>query len=151
MRIHSQLIAETGNSSLSVMTIAGEFLCFILEDGFRMKKEPGKTRIPPGVYQVVKRTEGRFFAEYKLKFKHHFALEIADVPGFEFILIHIGNTMEDTRGCLLTGYGVSFNGNFALNQSTAAYLYLHGKVNEALERGETVEIEISREILQKSA
>lgn len=42
MRIYSQLIAETENSSLSVITIAGEFLCFILEDGFRMKKEPGK-------------------------------------------------------------------------------------------------------------
>jgi hypothetical protein len=115
-----------------------------------MKKVPGETRIPPGVYQIGKRTEGAFYQEYKRKFQHRLALEILDVPGFQYILIHIGNTVGDTRGCLLTGTGVDFNGNFAVLKSTSAYLTLYEKISEAFDRGEGVEIEISRELWQQS-
>lgn len=145
MRIHVQLIAETPDSTLSIVTVGGEFLCFALEDGCREKKVAGETRIPPGVYQVGKRTEGKFYENYKSRWGHAFAIHLLDVPGFEFILMHIGNVIADTRGCLLVGLGVAFNGNFAVNQSTAAYLQLYEVVKLAFDKGEAVEVQISRE------
>lgn len=150
MRLHSQLIAQTENSSLSVLTIAGEYICFVLEDGYRLKKVKAETRIPPGVYRIERRQTGGFYAQYKARFRHGFSIQIMDVPGFENILIHIGNTIADTAGCLLAGMGVSFNGNFSVNQSTAAYLQIYEAVRLAFDRGENVEIEISRELWQQS-
>lgn len=148
MRLHVQLIAETENSSLSVMTLAGEFLCFVLEDGYRPEKVRAETRIPPGIYELKKRTIGSFYEQYKIRFGHEFSIHVTDVPNFENILIHIGNTIDDTAGCLLTGLGVSFNGNFAVSQSTAAYLQIYESVKLAFDKGETAEIEISRELWQ---
>lgn len=151
MRLHCQLIAETPDSSLSVLTVAGEFLCFVLEDGYRPNKVAGQTRIPPGVYRIAKRTEGGFFDTYRRKYGHLFSIELLDVPGFQFILMHIGNTIGDTRGCLLVALGVDKNTNFALKKSTEAYLQLYEVVRLAFDRGEPVEIEISRERWMKGA
>jgi hypothetical protein len=151
MRFHSQLIAETPNSSLSVLTVAGEFVCFVLEDGFRAEKVKAETRIPPGVYKVEKRTVGGFYEQYKARFKHPFSVQVMNVPNFENILIHIGNTIYDTAGCLLVGLGVAYNGNFEVNQSTAAYSQVYEMVRDALDGGGAVEIEISRERLQNPA
>lgn len=148
MRLHSQLIAQTENSSLSVLTLAGEFLCFVLEDGYRPQKVKAETRIPPGLYRIEKRKVGGFYEQYKNRFKHNFSVQIMNVPNFENILIHTGNTIGDTAGCLLVGLGVSFNGDFAVSQSTAAYLQIYEAVNFAFDNGETVEIEISRELWQ---
>ena len=149
MRLHVQLVAQTPDSSLSVLTVAGEFLCFVLEDGYRATKVKAETRIPPGVYEVKKRKTGGFYEQYKKQHRHEFSIQIMNVPGFENILLHIGNTIFDTAGCLLTGFGVAFNGNFAVNQSTAAYLQLYEIVKLAFVKGEKVEIEISRELWQK--
>lgn len=149
MRLHVQLIAETPQSSLSVLTVAGEFVCFVLEDGYRAKKVVGETRIPPGVYEVKKRRTGGFYEQYRRQHGHEFSIQVMNVPNFENILIHIGNTIFDTAGCLLTGLGVSFNGNFAVNQSTAAYLQVYEMVKLAFDKGQKVEIEISRELWQK--
>lgn len=151
MRLHLQLISDTKDSSLSVLTVAGEFVCFVLEDGYRERKEYAKTRIPPGVYAIVKRKTGGFYEQYRDKYRHEFSIQLEKVPGFENILIHIGNTMHDTAGCLLTGLGVTFNGDFAVSQSTAAYLQVYEIVRLAFDRGENVEIEISRQILQTPA
>lgn len=127
------------------MTLAGEFVCFVLEDGCRAQKVRAETRIPPGVYRVGKRTTGGFFEEYRRKHKHEFSIQLLDVPQFENIFVHIGNTIFDTAGCLLTGLGVTYNGNFAVNQSTAAYLQLYEIVKLAFDKGEAVEVEVSRE------
>ena len=151
MRLHVQLIAETPDSTLSVLTIAGEFVCFVLEDGYREQKVAGQTRIPPGVYPLAQRKEGHFFDQYRAQFRHGYALELKDVPNFQFILLHIGNTVNDTRGCLLVGLGVGYNGNFVVNQSTAAYLQVYEAVRMAFDKGEAMEVEISRERWMKEA
>lgn len=71
-------------------------LCNILEDQVRSagEKIPGKTAIPAGRYRVT--------LEYSPHFKRELPL-LHDVPNFTGILIHAGNTNEDTRGCLLPG------------------------------------------------
>mgnify|MGYP000008745844 FL=1 len=81
-----------------------EFLAYTLEDEFREEKVSAKTRIPEGTYDVQLRTTGGFHNRYSQKFGipwHKGMLHVQDVPGFEYILIHTGNTDENTMGCLL--------------------------------------------------
>ena len=75
---------------------------------------------------------------------------------FAFLLLPVllgaqSEPLSDTAGCLLVGYGTDFNGRFSVTRSTAAYLYLYDLVKAAFDRGEKVEVEISREILQAAA
>jgi hypothetical protein len=95
------------DSTLGILSENGpegrEFLAYTLEDEFREKKVSAETRIPEGTYDVTLRTEGGFHSRYAAKFGdfHKGMLWVRDVPGFEYILIHTGNTDEHTEGCLL--------------------------------------------------
>ena len=95
------------DSTLGILSENGpegrEFLAYTLEDEFREKKVSAETRIPEGTYEVTLRTEGGLHSRYAAKFGdwHKGMLWVRDVPGFEYILIHTGNTDEHTMGCLL--------------------------------------------------
>ena len=81
-----------------------EFLAYTLEDEFREEKLSAETGIPEGTYDIKLRTVGGFHSRYAAKFGtpwHKGMLHVQDVPGFEYILIHTGNTDEHTMGCLL--------------------------------------------------
>lgn len=126
------------------VTNGREFLCYTLEDEFRTKKVFKETRIPAGTYKIKLRTEGGHHQRYSKKFAsiHKGMLWLQDVPNFKWILIHIGNTDDDTAGCLLVGNGVNQNvtEEGRLRDSTSAYkrIYLH--ILEAIDRGEEIEI-----------
>lgn len=122
-----------------MLFIDGKFECFTLEDEARTEKVYGETCIPEGRYQITLRKEGGFHQRYSKKFPdfHKGMLYVRNVPGFEFILIHIGNTDEDTAGCLLVGEGANSEKNY-ISQSTDAYVSLYKKVIQAFDRGEDV-------------
>lgn len=63
-------------------------------------------------------------------------LHVQDVPGFEYILIHIGNTDKDTAGCLLVGKNATSSAALTVPASTPAYVDLYKKVVEAAEKEE---------------
>ena len=73
-----------------------KFLCYTLEDEQRDKKIKGETRIPAGSYEIRIRRIGGFNERYSKRFgkMHRGMLHIINVPGFEYILIHCGNTDE---------------------------------------------------------
>ncbi|MCB4811708.1 DUF5675 family protein [Methylovorus menthalis] len=117
--------------------IDGDLECFTLEDQFRESegwlidswKIHGKTAIPRGTYQVV--------ITYSNRFKRQLPL-LLDVPGFEGIRIHTGNTTADTEGCILVG---ADDGNWQdawLGSSKIAFNKLFPKIQMALGRGEKV-------------
>ena len=96
------------DSTLGILSENGsegrEFLAYTLEDEFREEKVSAETRIPEGTYDVKLRTVGGYHGRYLTKFGadfHKGMLHVQDVPGFEYILIHTGNTDENTMGCLL--------------------------------------------------
>lgn len=133
---------SNNHSTISIVCVDGMFTCFGLEDEYRAHKIPGVTRIPAGRYKVGLREEGGFHARYEKKFPeiHKGMLQVLDVPGFEYILIHVGNTHGDTAGCLLVGAGANTLNEMAVQSSTIAYADLYSRVIDAAKLGE-LEIE----------
>jgi len=139
-------IGSTQNSTGSQLLMDGKPFCFVVEDGYRVKKIKHETRIPAGRYRVVPRKEGKFFHKYSIQFGHAFVPHLLDVPGFEFILIHIGNTIKDTSGCILVNrfIGLGTDNNYIGSDSTSVYKLLYSLMAAALERGEEIWIEVNR-------
>ena len=122
-----------------------KFLAYTLEDEQRDKKILGETRIPEGTYKMVLRKTGGYHARYSKRFPHiHIGmLHVLDVPGFEYILIHCGNTDEHTAGCLLVGDSQENNQitkDGFIGKSTQAYKRIYSRIAEAIECGEKVTI-----------
>ena len=122
-----------------------KFLAYTLEDEYRDEKVFGETRIPDGVYKMALRKTGGYHARYSKKFDdfHIGMLHVLDVPGFEYILIHCGNTDEHTAGCLLVGDSQENNQikkDGFIGKSVQAYKRIYPRIASALERGEKVTI-----------
>tara|TARA_B100001094_G_scaffold184017_1_gene178294 strand:- start:3070 stop:3555 length:486 start_codon:yes stop_codon:yes gene_type:complete len=122
------------------------FLCYTLEDERRALKVIGETRIPAGIYNIELRKEGGFHERYTKKYRnmHIGMLHIVNVPGFEYILIHTGNTDEHTAGCLIVGDSQENNGVIKdgfVGKSVNAYKRIYPRIAEAIEKGRNVTIE----------
>jgi hypothetical protein len=103
-----QVIRETftSKSTIGKMYIGGRFFCYTLEDVDRDKNKDGdlndpgeqkvygETAIPRGTYKVTLTMSNRFKVVMPL---------LNNVPGFEGIRIHNGNSSADTHGCILVG------------------------------------------------
>jgi hypothetical protein len=139
-----KLEKEAADWTISKLLINGAFQCFVLEDEARTVKVRGETRIPAGRYRILLRKEGGFHERYSKRFgtMHVGMLWLQDVPGFQFILIHLGNTDEDTDGCLLLGQQMNAAGS--VTGSERAYRSAYPKIAAAIQRGEEVWITVQR-------
>ena len=127
-------IFSEADSTISLVKVDGKAVCFGLEDEYHAEKVVYETRVPAGTYPVRVRSEGGFHNCYGRKFAdiHRGMLHIQDVPEFEFILIHVGNTDENTAGCLLVGTGaMAWEGDMSIQASVEAYRNLYSMVIEA--------------------
>jgi len=119
-------------STIGELYIDNRFECFTLEDRIRALKVPGTTAIPVGNYEVVVTWSNRFKRPLPL---------LMNVPNYEGVRIHTGNTDENTEGCLLVGKTKrpDFVGN-----SKLAFDALFPKIQEAAQR-EKVFLEIAQD------
>jgi hypothetical protein len=114
------------------LSVDGAFECYTLEDVKRDKKIYGETRIPNGIYVIEPREHGGHYDKYKKRFEYHRGMmQIMDVKNYTDILIHIGNTDADTKGCILVGDVVSEKGD-CISMSTVAYERLYKKCVDAM-------------------
>jgi len=123
-----------------------EFLCYTLEDEYRVLKIRGETRIPAGTYKVILRNVGRIHERYAKRFPdiHRGTLHVIDVPNFKWILIHCGNNDDHTAGCLLLGDSQENNQIIKdgfIGKSRNAYKRVYQPIAKAIEKGEEVTIE----------
>ena len=122
------------------------FLCYTLEDEYRKEKVNGETRIPAGTYNLGFRKVGGYTQKYAKKFPkiHKGMLHVLDVPGFEYILIHCGNTDDDSAGCILVGdtsqQNISKEG--FIGNSTTCYRRVYPIICNALEKQKKMIIKI---------
>ena len=133
--------------------INGSLFCNTLEDRDRgikktdslttikSKKIYGETAIPTGTYKIDMTVISPKYAAVKW-YKNLCQGKLPrfiDVPGFEGVLIHPGNTPFDTNGCILVGKN-TIKGQVTQSKDTFAKLYK--RMKEAYDRKETIEIEI---------
>jgi hypothetical protein len=148
LKLKLERFHDTGHETLGRLYLNGQFRCFTIEDTYRPVKVKHETRIPAGTYEVRFRKFGSFHSRYSGRFPnlHKGMLELVNVPGYDGILIHIGNTNADTSGCLLVGtdYVLDQKTKRArVNNSTAAYIMLYQLVATHLSfAGHTATIEI---------
>ena len=121
--------------TIGSLYVNGEKFCDTLEDKVRdlaggERKVPGETAIPEGRYKVIVNRSPKFGRDLP---------RLLDVPMFEGVLIHRGNTAEDSAGCILVGEN-KMKGKVV--NSTPYEEKLVALCKAALAEGETIEIEV---------
>ncbi|SDM35132.1 hypothetical protein SAMN05421823_112173 [Catalinimonas alkaloidigena] len=136
---------DDGQTTLGLLFLRNKFFAYTLEDTFRATKVAGETRIPAGLYPLdFNRALTGLTQTYRQTrpwFEYH--LEIQGIPGFDQVYIHVGNTHEDTRGCLLIADGVNTASAVKMVQySRLAFERFYKTISALLNAGETVQIRI---------
>lgn len=95
LRLERECLEER---TLGKLYINKEFFCSTIEDKYRdlskEKKVYGETCIPFGTYKVIINMSPKY---------GRLMPRLLDVPHFDGILIHYGNTEQDSAGCILVG------------------------------------------------
>lgn len=120
----------TDSYTMGKLYIDNEYFCDTIEDTNRdlnkngifdnnETKVYGETCIPFGIYSII--------MNYSPRFKKVLPL-LLNVPSFEGVRIHAGNTAQDSHGCILVGI---YTGNGFISNSKVTLEKLINKLNEA--------------------
>lgn len=137
MNLTLERFKSTGDATMGRLSIDGESFCYTLEDEHRDEKVAGETRIPAGKYRILLRNAGGMVGAYNERYAdvgHRGMLHLQDVPDFEWIYIHTGNTDEHSAGCILVGYSKDED-RMTIGRSRDAYSALYERVAAAAEAG----------------
>lgn len=107
------------------------FECYTLEDVERDAKVKHETAIPRGTYKVT------------ITYSPHFGRDLPlvnDVPGYDGIRIHPGNTDKDTSGCILVGR--VRGGEDLIKESRMAFDALFLKLSKAQAAGDAITLTV---------
>ena len=146
MNLELKRIFKGENYTIGRLFIDGEYFCDTLEDPVRQldsikDKIKEKTAIPAGEYKVSMSVVS---PKYSIRKSYNWCggrlPRLIDVPFFEGILIHSGNTPDHTAGCILVGEN-KVKGQVINSMNTLKNLWV--KLNVADEVGEEIWIDIS--------
>lgn len=134
MKLTLKRIAMRDTYTIGKLYADGRYICDTLEDKVRdlrrEKKVPGETAIPTGTYKVVVNISSKF---------RRLLPRLLDVPYFDGILIHRGNTASDSAGCILVGENKAIG---KVLNSTYWEKYITDLLLEAQNKGDEIEITI---------
>lgn len=127
MLLTLQTVVYRNDCTLGVLLYETEPVCVTLEDPWNFNNT-GVSCVPRRTYSVVPWNSAKFPNTFNL----------VDVPNRSAILIHAGNTADNTEGCILVGemYGTLNNKIAVLNSAKALdklRLLLKDKTNILLE------------------
>lgn len=152
MEIRLKRIACRSTHTVGRLTIEDStFECDTLEDVVRdtnhngifdgsERKVAGQSAIPYGRYRVTLGVQSpRFKKSAAYAFCDGRLPRLLGVPHFEGILIHIGNSVRDTEGCILVGINDKVG---LLSRSTDTFKELYAILKAADEQGDDIWITI---------
>lgn len=133
-----------------------EYICDTIEDkdrgltdsmsvaAIKFKKIFSKTAIPTGTYEITMNVKSPKYSNFKkytwAKAYDGYMPRLLNVKGYDGILIHVGNTENDSSGCLIVGYnkvkGKVINSTVAFGKLMNEYLL------PAKKKGEKIQITI---------
>ena len=146
MNLELKRIFKGKDYTIGRLFINDEYFCDTLEDPVRQldsikDKIKEKTAIPAGKYKVSMSIISPKYSKRKSYSWCGGRLpKLIDVPFFEGILIHSGNTPDHTAGCILVGEN-KIKGQVINSMNTLKNLWI--KLNVADEIGEEIWISIS--------
>jgi Family of unknown function (DUF5675) len=137
MKIEVKRDYFTQTTTLGKMYIDGVYFCETLEDTDRNIEDKGTkiaglTAIPRGTYSLIMNMSKRFGVVMP---------QILDVPQFEGVRIHSGNTAKDTEGCIIVGLNRDTD-NEQVTSSKLARDALYEKLLTADRMKESIEITV---------
>lgn len=151
MKLTLQRIARKSTYTIGKLYVDNKYFCDTLEDidrgisqhtplsEIRRIKLPSETAIPTGTYNVTLDVYSPKFGSNSFYYKHANKgrlPRLLNIPGFEGVLIHCGNTAKDSAGCILVGENKQV-GKVLNSKDTFIKLY-----NKLLESKEDIIIEI---------
>jgi hypothetical protein len=139
---------DDGNTTLGLLFIEKKFFAYTLEDTHRDKKIPGGTRIPEGHYNLgINENLSPLTQRYRNRFNwFSYHIEIKQIPNYDKVYVHIGNTHKDTEGCILIADGVNAaNPEKMILQSQKAYERFYKMVYPKINQNEPLTINILNE------
>lgn len=146
MKIELKRIARKETYTIGRLSVDSRYVCDTLEDKDRDQNRNGRfdgtekkvyaqTAIPNGTYRVTLENSPKFSPRYggrKVPYLH-------DVPHFEGVLIHTGNTADDSAGCILVGTNSAMG---RVTNSLAAFNKLLPMLEQAVARKEEITITV---------
>ena len=134
MKLRVERLWKKPGYTVGRLYVDGKLFSNTLEDTVRdlsrEKKIPGKTAIPYGEYKVI--------FNWSPKFGRNLP-RLLNVPCFDGILIHPGNSADDSSGCILVGKNTEVG---RLTESRYTSDRLNVLVENAQRKGENITIEI---------
>lgn len=140
--------------SIGKLYVDGKYVCDTLEDTDRdlfqgmgldwitEKKVYGETAIPFGRYRITMKVQSPKYSRRKQYARcKGYLPRLLDVPGWEGVLIHIGNYPGDSAGCILVGKNTKKG---AVLKSTETFWRLYNMLKAADGRGEKIWITIQK-------
>lgn len=153
MKLTLKRIAKKDKYTIGRIYIDGVYFCDTIEDkdrGLTNKMTPAQikkvkvysqTAIPTGTYNVTLKVKSGTFSKkaYYAKFCNGYVPRLLSVPGFEGILMHTGNTQNDSSGCIIVGKNTVVG---KVTDSKVTFEALYAKLKAASNKGESITITI---------
>lgn len=139
MNITLQTTARQAAYTIGRLYVNGEYFCDTLEPPYRVihqSKDKFKrgTAIPEGNYRITMQPSRKFGTQMPF---------LLAVPYFSGIMIHPGNTVADTLGCILVGRNTKVG---QLTYSRTTFMSLKARIKAEIAEGKPVVITVRRNI-----
>ena len=152
MELELRRIARRDTYTIGRLSIDGQYFCDTIEDrdrGLRQdlptsvnqaKKIRGQTAIPVGRYRVSLGVKSPKYSKKKQYAAcNGYLPRLINVPAFDGILIHIGNTAADSEGCILVGRNKKVG---MVLESATTFWQLYDRLQTADRKGEQIYITV---------